>query len=438
MELEISEFVHTIDLSAKEHILFNSLFLKPVKIVGDDFTTDRLKDLAEEQKRILADHHILVAPGEDNRIFDRIRSLRKKPAINTCVLVLTEKCNMRCRYCFIEKNLACRPNQSSMSEETALKALRYFSKVNRSDSPSLVLYGGEPLVNRKVIETVLNEIEKMAENGELPRPRISINTNGTLIDEATARMFADHGVTVSISLDGTREQNRDRIFADGTETYDRVIEGIRNCEKYGVKYGISVTATPRLVSDYKEGIREIGMLRPTKVGINPLLAAGPLYPGYGKDVCDMMIESKRLLNDMGVEEDRLTDRLTYLENRRIKYHDCSAAKGEQIVIVPDGSVGICHEFIGSRDFFIGHIDSDKDVYENANLLYWVNRTPFNMEQCRHCPAIAVCGGGCPANAFQNEGDLYALDVNCCGTSERLLEWYFEQNPPDTVILLSDE
>ncbi len=435
MTLQLSEFTQVMEIDPETHLLYNSLFLKPIRVIGSDFSMEKLEHLPKDASEILEKHHILVNPGDDERVLQKILSLRKKPAINTCVLLLTERCNLRCRYCFIEKNLACKSKQSTMSRETAIKALHYFARINKGETPSLVLYGGEPLLNKPVISSILEELDEMVKYGEIPPTRVSINTNGTLIDDETAALFKKHGVTVSISLDGTRQQNADRIQADGSESYDAVLKGISICRNHGVKYGISVTATPKLLSDYREGIEQIGSLCPSKVGINPLLAAGPLYPEYGKDLCDMMIESKSILNGMGVEEDRLTDRLGYLENRRFKYHDCSAAKGEQIGIVPDGSIGICHEFIGTRDFFIGHIDSEEDIYQNGYLTYWVNRTPFNMEQCRKCPAIAICGGGCPANAFQNESDLYGLDVTCCGTSKRLLEWYFENNPTNTELRL---
>ncbi len=434
MSLGLSEFAHSIEVASDDHIVFNSLFLKPVRVVGEGFDMQRLPDLAPDKASVLAEHHILVEPGTDDKVLGRLRALCRKPSINTCVLVLTEKCNLRCRYCFIEKNLSCRKEQRSMEPDMAKRALRYFARVNRGDSPSIVLYGGEPLVNRKVLGIVLEEIDAMVAEGALPRTRVSINTNGTLLDDDAARLLAEHGVTVSVSLDGGRRHNSDRVFKDGSESYDAVLEGIAACRRHGVKYGISVTATPRALGDYAEGIREIGSLKPSKVGINPLLAAGELPPGYGEAVCDMMFESKRILNSMGVDEDRLTDRLGYLESRCVKYHDCSAAKGEQIVIAPDGSVGICHEFLGSRDFFFGHVDSDEDIYSGDTLNYWVGRTPLNMEQCRRCPALAVCGGGCPANALQNTGDLYGLDLNCCGLSRRLIERYFSENRSTEVEL----
>ena len=217
----------------------------------------------------------------------------------------------------------------------------------------------------------------------------------------------------------------DRDFQD--QVLDDMISGIEKCQKNGVKYGISITATPHLVRDYDTCIAEISKLKPIKVGINPLLSAGVLYEDYGRDVCDMMYAFKDNLEKYDIGEDRLTDRLEYLKKRRIKYHDCSAARGEQIVITPDGSVGLCHEFIGSREFFIGTIYDDIDFENNRVVKNWTRRSPLFMEECLECPALVICGGGCPANALQNEGDIMLLDKNCCGLSKRLLERFFMDN-----------
>lgn len=442
--MNVSRYTHMLHISETETILFNSLFMKGVKVKHPGFTDDEIETYLNvasgDNLRKLMDAHILSTETIDKTVKERALKSISQPRIGTCVIILSEGCNLNCRYCFIENNLTSKVACESMSPQIARRAVEYFSEQMSPDmQPSIVLYGGEPLLNWDSILIVLETVRTLEKENKMPRGcRISINTNGTLITPIVAKTLADHGVTVSISLDGDRIHNYDRIYPDGSESFDDVIRGIEYCREYGVKFGISITATPKLIQQTNGCIEFIRDLNPIKVGINPLLAAGELYPEYGQDLCNMMIRAKDILNKNSVEEDRLTDRISYLESRCIKYHDCSAAKGEQIVITPDGAVGICHEFVGTRDFFISNIWSPAKLTADKRLNQWIQRTPLAMEKCDNCIALGVCGGGCPANAYNIYGDIMELDRNCCGLSRRLVEWYFtEYSVPEESLTLND-
>lgn len=427
----LSKYTHIIHLSSTESVIFNSLFMEGILVrhpnCEPECVLSAITSTNDNNLNILRSAHVINNPIWDDKIKELCVKHIHPPKINTCVLVLTERCNLCCRYCFIEKNLSCKEGSSSMTPEIASQAIEYFSKqITNIDETSIILYGGEPLMNPQALYSAIKTIEYLQNEGQFPlETHISINTNGTLINEEIAEYLSNHNITVSISIDGDCHQNKDRLYHDGRESFNDVIEAIRICQRHSVKYGISITATPKLLKDYKSSIDFVKCLSPSKVGINPLLAAGELYSEYGEDLLNMMVYAKTILNEHGIEEDRLTDRLTYLESRCIKYHDCSAANGEQIVITPDGSVGICHEFVGSRDFFISNIWSEEPLSENENLKKWILRTPILMDECEDCIALGVCGGGCPANAYNIYGDIMNVDRNCCGTSKELVKWYFK-------------
>ena len=45
--------------------------------------------------------------------------------------------------------------------------------------------------------------------------------------------------------------------------------------------------------------------------------------------------------------------------------------------------------------------------------------------CQNCPALGVCGGGCPYNGYQLHGSLDALEHNHCEQTTLLLAWMLE-------------
>ena len=43
-------------------------------------------------------------PDEDKRVLEYIRSRMPEPAISVCYMVLSEQCNLACKYCFLGNN----------------------------------------------------------------------------------------------------------------------------------------------------------------------------------------------------------------------------------------------------------------------------------------------------------------------------------------------
>lgn len=103
--------------------------------------------------------------------------------------------------------------------------------------------------------------------------------------------------------------------------------------------------------------------------------------------------------------------------------DCGAAGGGQIVIAPDGQVGICHGYLGSRKHFATTVDDETfDPRNDPVFIEWSRRSPLNMDACRECPALGICGGGCPLNADFEEGSIWGLDKRFCVHCKTTLEW----------------
>ena len=45
-----------------------------------------------------------------------------------------------------------------------------------------------------------------------------------------------------------------------------------------------------------------------------------------------------------------------------------------------------------------------------------------IEKCKLCPAISICGGGCPLNAYKVCSDIMSVDNRICVQSKIFLEW----------------
>jgi len=446
--LRPSRFTHSVD-TKQGFVFFNSFSLVPVLIRNNfnlasaiinkketDWSTIDHSDL-----KILTDNHILTTESEDEIIISKLKQCIPNPRIDTVCFIITERCNLKCSYCFIEKNMSCKNKKIDMSEDIMRKGLDLFIKLfngsseNKNEAPSIVIYGGEPLTNIKTVKALLDYVKKQKADGALPpSTTINMNTNGTLLTKEIAECLRENNVIVSISLDGAEISNSERIYPNGKASFQDVMNAIDVCKNNGVKMGIAVTLSPSVIQNYSSCIELLKKIKPDKIGLNPLLGAIP-YKKYPEDVAEFMIRAFEDLNELDVEEDRISDRLKSIINRRLRLYDCSVAQGSQIVVTPDGAIGTCHGLIGSREFFITNVgDFDFDPLCDKTLIEWTQRTPINMHQCLDCMAVGVCGGGCPINAYNRKGSIYEVDEVCCPLSKGVVEWYFKKKCSDFVTL----
>lgn len=147
--------------------------------------------------------------------------------IQSITLQVTQQCNLRCKYCVYSGSYATRSHSHlQMSWETAKKGIDFLVDHSIAERKiNISFYGGEPLLNFKLIQSVV-EYGKKASEGK----KISFNmtTNGTLFTDKNLTFLQDNNFSILISLDGPKEiHDQNRVFAiDGKGTYDKIAENI--------------------------------------------------------------------------------------------------------------------------------------------------------------------------------------------------------------------
>lgn len=143
------------------------------------------------------------------------------------VLSVTEECNLRCSYCLHGAGPGrVRPHGSRrMTAETARRAVRYYlARRDRSQPAAISFYGGEPLRNRGVIETVCRQVRGQPLGEEAV---LAIDTNGFALDEDAIDLALRHRMHLQVSLDGPRAiHDRYRRDARGRPTFDRILDNL--------------------------------------------------------------------------------------------------------------------------------------------------------------------------------------------------------------------
>jgi uncharacterized protein len=323
-----------------------------------------------------------------------------------------------------------------MTKETAEQALSYFIRQiklsdnqNLENKPTIIFYGGEPLLNFELLEYVALRVQELGKTEScIKNAEMSVITNGLLLDEHKLKRLKELCVSIAISIDGCSEEaNEQRIDVAGRPTFAKVVRVLDLAKKLGTNVALSVTLTEKTIKDKNKILKLIADYNIKGFGFNILMSdeTFTLSDDYNNSAADFIIDIFRDLRDLGIYEDRIMRKLKSFSKAQVYFSDCAATAGSQVVITPDGSVGICHGCIAERQYF------DSSIYDesfNVNIaplfVEWSQLTPINKDECLSCEALGICGGGCPINALHCKpgNTIYSLDERFCVHAKKTLEF----------------
>ncbi len=147
----------------------------------------------------------------------RDNELRKNPLLKFLFIEMTNRCNERCRHC----GSSCGEGSSDgmLSGEEIKAFLKKTASQFDISELMLCITGGEPLLREDFFEIMAYARSLGYSWG--------MTSNGTLIDERTAKMLAEAGMkTISVSLDGLPETND--WFRQKKGGFDAALNGVRS------------------------------------------------------------------------------------------------------------------------------------------------------------------------------------------------------------------
>lgn len=451
--VNMSRFAHSYDLG-EAVALYHSLRMKPVYLSKEAFGSlqawlassfcDNIENAPTEistEVLELAKYKILTQnENEDDKVLQFVKSKIPAPAINVCYMIMSEQCNLACKYCFLGNN-DCEKRSNflleNMSIETAEKAIHFFIRQIKEsgldieeNKPVLIFYGGEPLVNFNVLEYVARRINEMrSEERCIRNIEMSMVTNGLLLDEARISKLHELGVSIAISIDGFTEQaNSMRVDVAGRPVFPRILEKLDLCKKMGVDVSLSVTLSEETIKNTKDILKLVDTYGVKAFGFNIMMSSDTfvLPQSYNEAAAQFIIDEFVELRKLGIYEDRMMRKLKAFSKAQVYFSDCAATAGGQIVIAPNGQVGICHGCLHNKKYFVSDINDDDFVaVKDKNFIEWSRLTPLNHEECMDCPALGICGGGCPVNAmYLKPGNtIHSIDERFCVHSKKTLEFF---------------
>ena len=144
-------------------------------------------------------------------------------------LLVTEDCNMACKYCFELKGR----NKKSMTEEIGYKSIDFLfnnALETKSSHIYLMLFGGEPFLQVDLMDKMLMyAIEKCKPHNI--QVQANIVTNATIYNDKVDKFLRKYidliDLNTQLSVDGIKvSHDENRVFKNGQGSYDTIFKNI--------------------------------------------------------------------------------------------------------------------------------------------------------------------------------------------------------------------
>ncbi len=329
---------------------------------------------------------------------------------NAVVTILpTEKCNLRCSYCYetFEKGQMSEANQ---------RGLMHFleNSVPKFETYQLAWFGGEPMLHPKIIEKINGHFHALLRDHGV-HGSSSITTNGILLTDENLIRLENAGVgTYQITVDGNKStHDSQRKYANGRGTYETILQNIGQAlelTKADIVVRINVDTSKRekaedllaWVHGDLKWLLEKGGGR-VKTAVVPIWNASPKAID---GICLTEIQKynvvKTLRQEIAVLEGRSFNQEQVALMSSLGGLSCYAGKPNSWVFGADGEIYKCTVAFDLEQNKIGKLMPDGSLVLNQDRAkIWTEKNATNDPSCSQCAFALSCQGiFCPLMRLQ--------------------------------------
>jgi uncharacterized protein len=323
-------------------------------------------------------------------------------AVHALSLAVAQKCNLGCTYCYAQQGNFGGADDMMAIDVAKAAVDRLLLDAAPDKKITLTYLGGEPMVNRPVLQAATHYAAEKAASRGVPIA-FALTTNATLLTADDADFLEHYAFTVTVSIDGLRaEHDVLRPFKAGHGSYDRVVERSRlllSHRNRRCRVIARVSVTPTNLS-LPEALNELINLGFDGVFFSPVLKSPTGAEQMSSDELETMLA--RMIECGQAFEQRLlanqhypflnvinTLRRIHLPNRDA--YPCGAGGG-YLGVSSKGDLFACHRFVNDDLGAMGDVINGVDGGKQQRWLS--DRNVHRQEPCQSCWARYQCGGGC--------------------------------------------
>lgn len=339
----------------------------------------------------------------------------------------TQTCNLRCQYCYALGG-EYGGSASHIRPEVAVKRLR--EAAHEHGFIKLVQFiGGEPLLNLPALTAVADEVGILVQKGILlNRPALSAVTNLTILSMDHIDLFAKHGFSLLVSIDGPEEIHDElRPTKGGRCSHSKIMSNVQLLRHEKIAFDVYCVYTDRhlqsgiSITDLLRYFNTIGAstIEIVPVSTPPQDKLGFNQNGDWRTVVDMQIDAINFSIDEFEKGNvmpygLLGDIIAQLTVRATDYI-CPAGVSN-LAVASDGDLYQCNMFTNNSAYRTS-ISAKADVLTKADIA-----------ECRECWARPWCRSCVGEMEIRSPGNPQPYPEHC-ETLRRGIQTIVKRLPP---------
>jgi len=416
-----SKYNFFFDADDGTHLAFNAISGAFAKINNEDFLT--LHRLLQNDKTIVVPSMIkrelfddllkgrfIIDDEEDELDFLKVNNRIERFSTNSTLsltILPTLSCNFGCKYCYTAKR---NDQMNNDIQDRIIKMVE--SKCKYWKALEITWLGGEPLLAFETMETLTHNFLNLCSSRDI-RYSAGLITNGYFLTPSICtKLIKEMKINfIQITLDGPQDiHDKRRPLKSGEGTFDTVFSNLKNVLEFPeiknvnivVRINIDknnaercdqlidilsekgfsnkITLSPAAVQSMTSGCQDIEPLRFTPFefykGIHLKFIQKALKCGFHFNVYPKLVGSS-----------------------------CVADRLNAYVVAPDGLLYKCWNDPGFSEESIGFIDKNGNIKHNKKIIKWLAYDPFEVNECRECKFLPICGGGCVYKRLKGQCDV---------------------------------
>lgn len=252
------------------------------------------------------------------------RYILRKPIPFSVVFALTYDCQCGCIHCSVGDYARQKNDLSTEEVKSIIDFIDWWGPFK------ITFFGGEP--------SLRNDLIQLVKYASLKGVRVSIDTNGILLDEETIINLKDAGISnINISVDSSNESTHDALRKK-QGCFQSAIRALELCVKHSIPCLISTYASKRAIKD-KDLEKIIKLAK--EIGVNGVKILFPILSGRWRESKEEnlnSIEKEYVMNILDPSYVYVEDALEMLKKRS---QGCSAIERNLIYISPYGDIQPC-------------------------------------------------------------------------------------------------
>lgn len=371
--------------------------------------------------------------GKEMPIFGAVGSLENLPDITSVFLILTQGCNLKCKYCFVVQ----KPREMTLQIAKDAVAFIVRNAEKRGETPSINYFGGEPLLKWQDIIVPLTDHIRHRYGDKFD---LSMTTNGVLLDEEKLAYMQKNRIGFMVSIDGAKTtQDKNRPCSNGASSFDILAPRIPLFLKYNPRMTFRATVDHDNAGDYLENHKFA-----FENGYTNMFSIVNVFSAWTEDEKTLLSDQIQQVADFYLDilkkgksfamqpfesmfrkinqiaEAKQNHQFRTAGENLLAFGRCGLGASKFASVGTDGRLYSCQEMCDNDDqglpFVIGDIYQGTDNLKRMSIIKQFDTKKVSSTEdmnCTSCPFNLICDGACSINNYFANGDLNKMPAILC-------------------------